>query len=206
MLAQRVGELAPVVTDTAPILRKLLREGQRVVVEGTQGFGLSLLHSPFYPYATSRDTTAAGAISEAGVSPRDVDDVVLVLRTDPIRVAGNSGPLENETTWDAIAELAGCTESIEERTSVTKKVRRVGTFDPTIVRAAIAVNDPSTIVLNHIDHFDARCAEVCNLTAKARRFVSRVGAEIGAPIRYVGFSQAPELADMSAAPYAVLAS
>ena len=79
--------------DTTRILRELLDAGRRVVVEGTQGFGLSLLHGGLWPKATSRDTTASAFISEAGLSPLDVDDVTLVLRCHPIRVAGDFRPL-----------------------------------------------------------------------------------------------------------------
>jgi adenylosuccinate synthase len=205
-LAIDVPRLAPVVADTPLVLRQILRGEGRIVVEGTQGFGLSVLHSPHYPFATSRDTSAAGAVSEAGLSPRDVDDVVLVIRANPIRVAGNSGPLPNETEWETIAHSAGHDSPIEERTSVTRKVRRVAEFDPAIVRAAIAVNDPSTIVLNHVDHIDAECRSVRTLTGEAREFVARVAAEIGAPIRFVGFSPNPELAEMTSPRYAVMAA
>ena len=68
--------------------------GKKVLVEGTQGSGLSVYHSTFYPKATSRDTNAAGFISEVGLSPRLVSEIVLVFRTFPIRVAGvQAGPL-----------------------------------------------------------------------------------------------------------------
>ncbi|HEU4441008.1 MAG TPA: adenylosuccinate synthetase, partial [Burkholderiales bacterium] len=59
------------------LLRENLERGDRVVLEGTQGFGLSLLHSGTYPFCTSRDTTASGFISEAGLSPFDVDQIVM---------------------------------------------------------------------------------------------------------------------------------
>jgi adenylosuccinate synthase len=52
-----------------PILRSMLNRGERLVVEGTQGFGLSLLHSGYYPNVTSRDTSAAGFVAESGLSP-----------------------------------------------------------------------------------------------------------------------------------------
>jgi adenylosuccinate synthase len=94
--------LCPYVQAVTPFLRDRLDKHQRVIVEGTQGFGLSLLHTPHYPYATSRDTTAAGFVAEAGLSPLDVDDVVMVIRAFPIRVPGNSGPLPNETSWPSI--------------------------------------------------------------------------------------------------------
>ena len=88
-------------------MREHLEAGQRIIIEGTQGFGLSLLHSKYYPFVTSRDTTAAAFVSEAGLSPLDVDDIVLVLRAFPIRVGGNSGPLPNEIDWDTVTSESG---------------------------------------------------------------------------------------------------
>ena len=79
-------------TPVRDFLRQRLQAGQRVVIEGTQGFGLSNLQSPYFPFATSRDTTASAFVSEAAISPLDVDEVVLVIRTFPIRVGGNSRP------------------------------------------------------------------------------------------------------------------
>src|SRR5207249_2305427 len=148
-------------------IRELLDEEARVIIEGTQGFGLSVLHSPHYPSTTSRDTSAAAAASEAGVSPRDVDEVVLVLRSYPIRVAGNSGPLANEVDWDTVAADGGAEQELREYTSVTGLERRVGRFDPGIVRQAIRVNDPSLIVLNHVDYIDAHAGETGEMTDKA---------------------------------------
>ncbi len=146
---------------TAPArecLRQRLSVGERVVIEGTQGFGLSNLQSPYYPFATSRDTSASAFVSEAGISPLDVDEVVLVIRAFPIRVGGNSGPLPRETTWEAIARSA-CKPGLVERTTVTNRPRRVAEFDPEIVRSAIAANAPTLVVLNHVDYLGARWEE-----------------------------------------------
>jgi len=131
--AEEVPELQDYLTDTALELRGILNAGKRVVVEGTQGFGLSLLHGGVWPKATSRDTTAAAFLAEAGLSPLDVDDVTLVIRCHPIRVAGDSGPLPGQTSWEQIAAEAGITEDIHELTTVTAKLRRVGEFDPETV-------------------------------------------------------------------------
>lgn len=61
--------LSAFVRPVKPWLRSKLREGARIIIEGTQGFGLSLLHSEHYPHVTSRDTTAAAFVAEAGLSP-----------------------------------------------------------------------------------------------------------------------------------------
>jgi adenylosuccinate synthase len=109
---------------------------RRVVVEGTQGYGLGL-HTPFYPTTTSSDCRAVDFLAMAGISPWASYvtelNVILVARVYPIRVAGASGPLKGETTW---AELG----LPEERTTVTHKVRRVGAWDDELLTDAILAN------------------------------------------------------------------
>ncbi len=159
------------------ILRPALDRGERVIVEGTQGFGLSNLQSPDYPKVTSRDTTAATFVAEAALSPLDVDEVVLVIRAYPIRVAGDSGPIPKETTWEEVGQLTG-QPHLAERTTVTGRVRRVAQFDAEVVRAAIAANAPTCIVLNHVDYVGAGPAE----------FVEKVEALIGRRVDWLGMS------------------
>jgi adenylosuccinate synthase len=187
-LAESSRYLKPYVREVTPMLRALLSSDERVVIEGTQGLGLSLLHSPYYPYVTSRDTSAAGALSEAGLSPRDVQHVILVLRAFPIRVAGNSGPLPREIDWETIATEGGHTSDLHEYTSVTGRLRRVARFDADIVRRAISVNSPDEIVLNHLDYVDAACTADGYLTEKARSFIASVQEKVGTKIDFVGLS------------------
>ncbi|MCK5232760.1 MAG: adenylosuccinate synthetase, partial [Desulfobulbaceae bacterium] len=147
LFAKNIPELKPFITDVPELLRNTLGLQKRIIIEGTQGFGLSPLHARHYPYTTSRDTTAAAFLSETGLSPLDVDDVVLTIRAFPIRVAGNSGPLINEIDWQTVTTEGHHIQPIEERTSVTKQIRRVARFSPDVVRKAIEVNRPTQIVL-----------------------------------------------------------
>jgi adenylosuccinate synthase len=171
------------VTD---FLRSVLRRGEQVIIEGTQGFGLSLLHSPYYPKATSRDTTAGTFVAEAGVSPRDVSDVVLVLRAFPIRVAGDSGPLAQEIDWAIVGHEGGWREAPIEYTSVTGKMRRVARFDPSIVRQAIEVNYPNSIVLNHADYFDRVAHDSKEPTEAVIRNIAKIEGLIDQQINLIG--------------------
>lgn len=141
IFAEEIKELKPYIADTIDIMYS----AKRLIIEGTQGFGLSLHHSPHYPYVTSRDTTAASYLSEIGISPLIVDTIVLVCRTKAIRVAGTSGPLEEETSWKDL-------NLKEEYTTVTKKIRRVGGFQKDLVDRAIMINQPTHLVLNHCDY------------------------------------------------------
>lgn len=193
-LAFACEPLLPFVGDAVACIRQILNDGGRVIVEGTQGFGLSLLQSPHYPYVTSRDTSAAGAVSEAGLSPLDVDEIALVLRAFPIRVAGESGPFDaEEIDWETIAREAELSASPREFTSVTHRLRRVARFDPKIVFRAIQANCPSRLILNHIDHVDGKCASGV-ITERGQRFVADIELAIGHTIDLVGFG--PQAGDL----------
>ena len=187
-LAKDEISLQPFIKPVVPFLRDFLDAGKRIIIEGTQGFGLSLLHSPYYPYVTSRDTTAAGFLSEVGLSPLDVDQVVLVLRSFPIRVAGNSGDLPNEIDWQTVSHESGRDQPIIEYTSVTQNIRRVARFHPEVVRQAISVNKPTHIVLNHLDYIDDSYLSSGELSDKVISFVTKIESMIGQTINYLGFS------------------
>lgn len=178
--------LQNMVCDTADYLRKECDKGHMILIEGTQGFGLSNLHTPHFPYATSRDTTAAGFLMETGLSPFDVLHIVLTLRMFPIRVAGDSGPLPFETSWQCITAKSGRAENICERTSVTDRIRRVAQFDPQIVRQAIVANRPDIMVLNHVDYVHGGKEGSLYLNEQQRDAVSRIEKELEWPINYVG--------------------
>lgn len=93
----------------------------RAMVEGTQGYWLGS-HAGLYPYCTSSDCRAIDFLAMAGCTWNSAV-AYTVFRSYPIRIAGNSGPLERETTWEALGLKP-------EITTVTKKVRRVGQFEP----------------------------------------------------------------------------
>lgn len=180
-----IRELEPFATDVTEILRDALDRHERIIIEGTQGFGLSPLHARHYPYTTSRDTTAAAFLAETGLSPLDVDDVVLTIRAFPIRVAGNSGPLKDEISWETITAEGMHYLPIEERTSVTKQVRRVARFNPDIVKMAVKINNPTRVVMNHLDYLCGAQQRFCS--QRVTDLIHRVQRAITVHIDYLGF-------------------
>ncbi len=87
--AKDFPELKGFITDVSggEVNEELDRGGGKVIIEGTQGTFLSLYHGTYPPFVTSRDTTAAGVISEVGgVSPRLVSDIILVFKAYVTRV------------------------------------------------------------------------------------------------------------------------
>ena len=171
-------------------LNAALDEGKKALIEGTQGFGLSVYHSAHYPHCTSRDTTAAGFLSEVGISPLRVTEIVVVFRTFPIRVAGlQAGPLEPEIDWDTVRRESGYLHEIEERTSVTNKVRRVARFDWELARTAVRTNKPTHLAVNGLDYLNAANKGVrqsSRLTADAMAFVQRLEEQSHVTCSFLG--------------------
>src|SRR6266436_7324925 len=89
-LAGDVKELKKYVREAWEVLEEAYKRGSRILVEGTQGTGLSIHHGQ-YPYVTSRDTTVSGCLAEAGIPPGRVRRVVMVCRSYPIRVKSPEG-------------------------------------------------------------------------------------------------------------------
>ena len=177
-----------IVDDTSRYLRQRVEAKCRVVVEGTQGFGLSLLDGGYWPKATSRPTTAAAALAEAGLSPVDVDDVTMVIRSFPIRVSGKSGPLVKEITWEEVAAHTGQrTEELREYTTVTGRLRRVGKFDADLVRRALDTNRPTRLALNHLDYIGPE-SDLGNESSKLAQFIRRTESCLGRKADWYGFS------------------
>jgi adenylosuccinate synthase len=188
--AREVPWLDDLITDVSDEANTALDCGKKVLVEGTQGFGLSLYHSESYPKATSRDTTASAFLSEAGLSPTLVTEVVVVFRTFPIRVAGKqAGPLKDEITWDILQGESGYPHPIQEMTTVSKKLRRVGRFDWELAKRAARMNRPSRIAVNGLDYLDYANSGVLSfeqLTPSAREFLGRIEQELDASVGFWG--------------------
>lgn len=195
-LARDVPALNPWVRDTLEILDDAYYAGRRVLIEGTQGVGLSIYHG-LYPHVTSRDTTVAGCLSEAGVSPSRVRRVVMVCRCMPIRVQDpdtegmTSGFISQELDWEEVAERSG-KDAAElralERTSTTDRQRRVGEFDWSLLRRASSLNGPTDIALTFVDYL-ARSNENARryeqLEPDTINFIEEVERVAGAPVSLI---------------------
>ena len=185
-LDESFPELKPYIGSTAERLEAAYAKGERILLEGTQGTGLSIFHGD-YPSVTSRDTTAAGCLSEAGIGPRRVNRIVLVCRTYPIRVGGNSGSLSKEVDWSTVSERSGipqCELVTHEVGSRSGTGRRVGEFDWRMLRRACHLNSPTDLALTFVDYLDSsnrNAIRFDQLTPDTIRFVEDVEMVAGVP-------------------------
>lgn len=204
-LARDVKELAPWVMDEGAFEKALMDEldlGHDILVECPQGFDLDINHGLEYPYCTSRQTTAAQAIADAGLPPQVVEEVIAVIRPYPIRVGnvydsqgnlvGTSGTYldAKEITWEEVARRGGVPrEEIHEYTTVTGKLRRVFEMHWDRLRQMVRVNGVTQIALNFANYIDysvtgARDPE--QLTDKVRDFIKRIEDETSVPVTLIG--------------------
>ena len=193
-LAKDHPDLAPFTTSVRNELEDAVLQNQSIVVEGTQGFGLSLYHADEWPYRTSRDTTAHSFLGEVGLGVRNYE-VIMALRTYPIRVAGNSGPLPNEVTWEDVQRESKYPYPIAEYTTTTKRLRRVAEFDWSVVDQAVAANAPTQLALHggdYIDYSNYAVTEWDRLTPNLQEFVERLERRYNIPVTFIGTGTANE--------------
>lgn len=115
------------VVDRFEYVRELTK-ARHLLVEGAQGFGLSLYHGD-WPYCTSRDVTPWQIAGDCGLPFRWAAQMTvwMVMRTYPIRVNnrdGSSGPAyegQRELSWEELGQAP-------ELTTVTKLPRRIFEF------------------------------------------------------------------------------
>ena len=193
-LGRDIRELRPYVRDTCEVLDRAFAARKRVLLEGTQGTGLSLYHG-HYPYVTSRDTTVAGCLAEAGISPSRIRKVIMVCRTYPIRVQspakGTSGPMSQPITWREVSRRSQVPlDEIRrtERTSTTGRKRRVSEFDWELLRKAASLNAPTDIALTFADYLSVKnqnARRFEQLTEETIRFIEEMERAATAPVSLI---------------------
>jgi adenylosuccinate synthase len=185
-LAKDVPELAEYLIDVPYELNRAIDGGEVVLLEGTQGFGISLYYGT-YPFVTSKDTSASQVAADNGVGPTKVDDVIVVFKAYPTRVG--EGPFTTEMTRAESDEMG-----IQEFGTVTHRQRRIGEWDGEMARYSAMINGCTEAAITGIDRIDQECfgvREYAKLTKKAKDFLKLAEDEIGRPITLI--STGPEL-------------
>ncbi|HDZ36185.1 MAG TPA: adenylosuccinate synthetase [Thermococcus sp.] len=185
-LARDIKELEPYLTDVAQEVNDALDEGKLVLVEGTQGFGLSLYYGT-YPYVTSKDTTASAIASDVGIGPTRIDDVIVVFKSFPTRVG--EGPFPTEMSQEEAEKLG-----LVEYGTVTGRRRRVGWFDFEFARYSAKVNGATMLAITMLDKYDKEAFGVTDydkLPKRAKEFIEEIEERVGVPVGII--KTGPEL-------------
>lgn len=198
-LAQDFPELKDYVADAAFEVNSALDRGEHVLVEASQGFGLSLFYGT-YPYVTSKDTSASMAASDVGLGPTRVDDVIVVYKAYTTRVGGgvleteiNDENVKNSRLWLDVLEEAKKKGIIGEHVNeilakylgevgtVTGRPRRVGDFDFKLAKYSAMVNGATHVCVTCVDKIFPECygvGEYDKLSERAKAYLKNIEKEL----------------------------
>jgi adenylosuccinate synthase len=146
-------QIAPFVADTAQLLNDALDQGQNVMFEGAQGALLDIDHGT-YPFVTSSNCTAGGAVTGTGVGPTRIGTVIGVTKAYVTRVGEGPFPTED---FGPVGELLA--KRGNEFGAVTGRPRRCGWLDIPLLRYSNMINSTEWLVVTKMDVMD-ECDEI----------------------------------------------
>jgi adenylosuccinate synthase len=141
------------VVDPFPIVRRALKEGAPIILEGQLGAGRDLDWG-IYPDVTASSAVAASGAGSSGIPAREVTEVVGVIKAFATSVG--SGPLVTEL-HGALGDrlrMAGGSETEHEYGATTGRARRCGWFDAVAGRQSAAINGCTGLALTKLDALD----------------------------------------------------
>jgi adenylosuccinate synthase len=181
-LAREIPELKLYLADGIMEVNDGLDAGKSVLLEGTQGFMLSLFLGGGYPYVTGRDTGASAIASEAGVGPTRVDDVIIVYKSFITRVG--AGPLPGEITKEEALKRGWF-----EVAAGTGRDRRSAPFDFDLAKKTAKINGATQAAMTKLDVIYPACKgarKYSDLSKDAKDFIKEVETRTGVPVMFIG--------------------
>lgn len=137
--------IRPMVCDASLEVNEALDRGDTVLFEGGQATMLDIDHGT-YPFVTSSNPTAGGALTGTGVGPTRIDRVVGVAKAYTTRVGEGPFPTElDDEVGEALRRKGG------EFGVTTGRARRTGWFDAVVMRYATRINGLTDICLTKLD-------------------------------------------------------
>ena len=139
--------IKPHICESSLLLNEFLDEGKRILFEGAQATLLDIDHGT-YPFVTSSNCTAGGAVTGSGVGMKHIDRVLGIAKAYLTRVG--SGPFPTELSFDTpegdILSRVGAEVGV-----TTGRRRRCGWFDAVIANYSARVNGLTDLALTKLD-------------------------------------------------------
>ncbi len=140
--------IAPYVADTAAFIRKAIKEGKNILLEGQLG---SLKDPDFgiYPMVTSSSTLAGYGAVGAGIPAYEIKDIVTV--TKAYSSAVGAGEFVSEIFGEEAEKMRNHGGDAGEYGATTGRPRRMGWFDCVATRYGCEVQGATQVVLTALD-------------------------------------------------------
>ncbi len=140
--------LLPHICDARRLLTDARQSGKRILLEGQLG-ALRDPDNGIYPFVTSSSPLAGFAAVGAGIPPREITDVVAVVKAYSSCVG--AGAFTTEIFGTAADELRRRGGDCGEYGAKTGRPRRMGWFDAVASRYGVAVQGATQVALSLID-------------------------------------------------------
>ena len=143
--------------DSEQYLYEESSKGKNILAEGAQG---SMLDIDFgtYPFVTSSTTTAAGACTGLGLSPRKIKDVFGIFKAYTTRVG--SGPFPTELFDENGKKMS---QVGKEFGATTGRARRCGWIDLVALKYSIQINGVTKLMMMKSDVLSGfKKIKICN--------------------------------------------
>jgi adenylosuccinate synthase len=133
------------IMDTSLLLWDALKEGKRVILEGSQGALLDLDFGT-YPFVTSSNAISGGGSPGSGIPPYFIKKVVGISKAYTTRVGTGPFPTElKDATGERLLKVGA------EFGTTTGRPRRCGWLDMVILKYATRINGINSIALTKLD-------------------------------------------------------
>ncbi|XP_012285355.1 adenylosuccinate synthetase isoform X1 [Orussus abietinus] len=140
--------IRPLVKETVCFLHKALKEGQKILVEGANAAMLDIDFGT-YPYVTSSNCSIGGVCTGLGLPPSMIGEVVGVVKAYTTRVGDGPFPTELLDETGKLLQSRG-----HEIGVTTRRKRRCGWLDLTLLKFTAMVNGYTSICLTKLDILD----------------------------------------------------
>ena len=154
-ICEQYGEyaarMAPHIADTSLELHTALDMGKTVLAEGAQGTLLDIDYGT-YPFVTSSNTTAPGALTGLGLGLDAARDARVIGVVKAFQTRVGSGPFPTEVFDDLALRLRGTGENPwDEYGTTTGRPRRVGWLDGVLLKYAVRINGIQELAVTKLD-------------------------------------------------------
>ena len=141
-------KLRPYVADTTKALGAYIRSKADILLEGQLGSLRDPDHG-IYPYTTSSSPLAGYAPVGAGISPKEINEIICVTKAYSTCVG--AGPFVTRIEGDAAKELRRRGGASGEYGATTGRARDVGWFDAVATRYGCELQGATQLALTNLD-------------------------------------------------------
>lgn len=201
-------------SEYTEIIHDSIVNNKKILLEGSQGTDLSL-YSKHYPHVTGRPVSVAQMFADSEIPICRLNKSIMVIRPFPIRISNdtelginiNSGNYGNskEFSWNQVSSAAemgqyplvvdddsAANTDLTEKTTVTRKPRRIFDIDINQLKDTIFKNEPTSIYLNFFQYLDISYAGVSgnyndiHIDRYRREYLNWLETELQTPIIKLG--------------------